>query len=57
MVATLGSSVFNFFDETLRHQAGRKQFDSLVVHARQQLFAVVIDETNIRQINQYRDFT
>lgn len=56
MVATFGSSVFDFFDETLRHQARRKQLDSLVVHASQKLFAVVIDETNIRQINQYRYF-
>ena len=56
MVATFGSSVFDFFDETLRHQARRKQLDSLVVHASQKLFPVVIDETNIRQINQYRYF-
>ena len=56
MVATIGSSVFDFFDETLRHQAGRKQFYSLVVHAGQQLFAVVIDEANIRQIHQYGHF-
>ena len=56
MVATGGRSVLNFFYETLRHEAGRKQFDSPVVHAGQQLFAVVIDETNIRQINQQRDF-
>ena len=56
MVATFGSSVFDFFDETLRHQARRKQFDSLVVHASQKLFAVVIDETNIRQIHQYGYF-
>ena len=56
MVATLVRSVFNFFDQTLRHQAGRKQLDSLVMHAGQKLFAVVIDETNIRQIHQQRDF-
>ena len=56
MVATFGSSVFDFLDQTLRHKAFRKQFDSLVVHAGQKLFAVVIDETNIRQINQYRYF-
>lgn len=56
MVATVGSSVFDLFDQTLRHQAGRKQFDSLVVHAGQQLFAVVIDEANIRQINQQHHF-
>ena len=56
MVATFGSSVFDFFDETLRHQARRKQFDSLAVHAGQKLFAVVVDEANIRQINQYRYF-
>lgn len=56
MVATLGSSVFDFFDQTLRDQAGRKQLDSLAVHASQKLFAVVIDEANIRQINQYRYF-
>jgi hypothetical protein len=56
VVATFGSSVLDFFDQTLRHQAGRKQFYSLVVHAGQKLFSVVIDETNIRQINQHRDF-
>jgi hypothetical protein len=56
VVATLGRSVFDFFDQTLRDQAGRKEFDSLVVHAGQKLFAVVIDEANIRQINQQRDF-
>ena len=57
MVATSGRRVFNFFDQTLRHQAGRKQLDSSVVHAGQQFFSVVIDETNIRQIHQHRDFT
>ncbi len=56
MVATRGRSVLNFFDQTLRHEAGRKQLDSLVVHAGQKLFAVVINETNIRQIHQQRDF-
>lgn len=56
MVATFVSRAFDFFDQTLRHQAGRKQFDSLAMHAGQKLFAVVIDETNIRQINQYRYF-
>ena len=56
MVATSDRRVFNFFDQTLRHQAGRKQFYSVVVHAGQKLSAVVIDETNIRQINQQRDF-
>ena len=57
MVATFGQSVFDFFDQTLRHQAGRKEFYSFVMHSREQLFAVVIDETNIRQIHQHRDFT
>jgi len=56
VVATRGRSVLNFFNETLRHEAGREQLDPLVVHAGQKLFAVVIDETNIRQINQQRDF-
>jgi hypothetical protein len=51
VVATLVSSVFNFFDQTLRHQTGRKEFYSSVVHSREQLFSVVIDEANIRQIN------
>lgn len=57
MVATRGRSVFNLFDQTPRDQAGRKQLDSLAVHASQKLFAVVVDEANIRQINQQRHFT
>ena len=56
MVATSAPAVFNFFDQTLRHQAARKQFDSPVMHPREQLFAVVIDEADIRQIHQHRDF-
>jgi hypothetical protein len=55
VVATCCRSVLNFFDQTPRHQAGRKELYSVVVHASQKFFAVVIDETNIRQINQYRD--
>jgi len=56
VVATFGQSVFNLFDQTLRHQAGRKEFYSFVMHSREQLFPVVIDETYIRQIHQQRDF-
>lgn len=56
MVATFGHSVFNFFNQTLRHQTRRKEFYSSLMHSCEQLFSVVIDETNIRQINQYRHF-
>ena len=56
MVATFGRCVFDFFDETLRHHALRKELDSLVVHAGQQFFAPFVDEADIRQIHHQRDF-
>ena len=51
MWSPLWSVVFNFLDQTLRHQTGRKEFYSSLMHSCEQLFSVVIDETNIRQIN------
>ena len=51
MVATSDRDVFNFFDDALRHDALRKELDSLVVHPGQELFATLVDEADIRQIH------
>ena len=56
MVATSDRDVFNFFDDALRHDALRKELDSLVVHPGQELFATLVDEADIRQIHHQRDF-
>ena len=56
MVATCDRRVFDLFDQTLCHDALRKELDSLVVHAGQELFAALVDEADIRQIHQHRDF-
>jgi len=51
MVATCDRRVFDLFDQTLCHDALRKELDSLVVHAGQELFAALVDEADIRQIH------
>ena len=51
MVATCDRRVFDLFDQTLCHDALRKELDSLVVHPGQELFAPLVDEADIRQIH------
>ena len=41
-------------DEALTHEAGRNEFDSVVMHSLQELLAAIVDEANTCEINQKR---
>ena len=46
--------MFDFVDDELRHQSVRDELDPAFVHLCEELFAVGVDETYVREIDERR---
>jgi hypothetical protein len=51
MWSAVAATVLDFVDHAFGHQAGREQFDSALVHPREELLSVIIDKTYVSEVH------